>query len=236
MVAMASSAGADREVLQPLVGTDEGDVAAPDRPEAQLALVRRRLERRPPAPEQFLGQAGGAGDAGHLGGQLVPGEGAAVEHLGHGRDHPLELVLGDPEPLRPRRLEVVAEGAQPAQPEPVLRRAQEVERPPHGPRLHQGAVVGQGGGDGVGLEVGDPGPGGELGRRQELGVEAADVGDHVEEVGAGCPLDQVVAAHPPGADLGPREHQAVARIRRRWARLIREKARGERTCRGRMTR
>jgi len=57
---------------------------------------------------------------------------------------------------------------------------QQVERPSHGPGLDQSPLLPEGTLNSLRLDFLDPRPEGQLGGGQELGMEAADLDDHLE--------------------------------------------------------
>jgi hypothetical protein len=59
--------------------------------------------------------------------------------------------------------------------------------------------------NGIAFEAVDACPHAQLGRRHQLRVQAADLANHAYEVGRCSSLHEVMALHPPGEGLLPRE-------------------------------
>ena len=174
----------------------------------------------------------------------------AVKDFAHRAHELVELGLRDVVPLEPGRGDLATELAEGCLPHRVIARREQVQRPAHGPHLDQVTRLPQRFLDRPARQLVDAGPQGQLARREDLRVQAAQsLGDFQDLVG-GLQLIQVVLVDPPGQYVRPRQRHlgitlhwsgSVKRLRTRrvWlsvAPCLRQVVtrlsccRGERTC------
>ena len=134
-------------------------------PGAQAPGERRRLQRRAPASLRELGrERGRPGEPAHFLRQLFPRHHAAVER---GRDafrQAIEIFERYPKPPPERGALIPPTRAEGRVPEGQLACGKQVQRAPHGPGLHERAVLPQRARNGFPVEAFDPGPHGQLGQ------------------------------------------------------------------------